>query len=690
MINLRNSPFLWMAVILLITYAIGENFIPRPALFVLILLAIGLLGSALMACMSYAPKRYLWSTAGISLVIVFAGCLHREYFTRRHFPTPLLDSSCQVVAVVEVAEVLKVKPNRITLRCYNRSIRSSVDSIAITCDDSYILVQLRDPDSIQLLPGDQLQVKGWLSAIAPAMNPHSFDMRKYYKTLVIRHQLAGKASDASIYTNHRNTIQRLTARWQRNLSSIVKSHTSPASAQVINALVWGDRSDMAEDVRDAFADSGAMHVLSVSGMHVAMIYSLLMLILGAPGEGTFIRRLIRFILYAAAILLYVGLTGACPAVVRAGLMILLYLFGKSMGWNTQVWNLIGFAAFMMLWINPLLYYNVGFQLSFLAMAGLLLYAKPIMRSVACKYKLAHWTWEVVAMSLAAQVFILPVILGQFHQFPLTFIASSIVAIPAGYIVIFGAILNVILSIVHIDFLWPVLDHSCIWFVDCMKWMAGLNPSMHYSLPLIASIALTTISLLYSFALVYRWPIGKQVTYSCCGLLMIFFIQHRFIHWNKNEIIVYHNFSGLTLDVFQDGNVYNIHDTKLTPSQLDFPARGYRCHKDIIDVKSIQLEQEFVQSGFSYHDRILKVGSASMLLYSQKWLLPANEPITHIIIADCKDSEQLLSFLQQHAGAHIIISASCPRKDAAKAVALLTQQGVSFYDMNSQGYFKISL
>mgnify|MGYP003379077168 CR=1 FL=1 len=91
---------------------------------------------------------------------------------------------------------------------------------------------------------------------------------------------------------------------------------------------------MNEEIRDAFADSGAMHVLSVSGMHMAMIYSMLLLFLGPPGAGTYARRIFRFVCYAVAIILYMGLTGACPAVVRSGLMILLYLLGKAMGWNT--------------------------------------------------------------------------------------------------------------------------------------------------------------------------------------------------------------------------------------------------------------------------------------------------------------------------------------------------------------------
>ena len=109
----------------------------------------------------------------------------------------------------------------------------------------------------------------------------------------------------------------LSARWQATLCHSIEQHTSLEVAQMTNALVFGERSAMDDEIRDAFANSGAMHVLSVSGMHMAIIYSMLYVILGAPGGGSLSRRLIRLSLYTISIIIYVGLTGASPAVLRA-------------------------------------------------------------------------------------------------------------------------------------------------------------------------------------------------------------------------------------------------------------------------------------------------------------------------------------------------------------------------------------
>lgn len=690
MINLRNSPFLWMAIWLLLSYVIGQQIRIEAAVLVPACAA-GLVISTVFAWKSYSPTCYYWSSVAISLAICFAGCWHQFNFEQTHFPTPLLDQAHEVNGVLEIAQVLKVKENRITLRCINRGITSNDDSTVVNLGDRFILLQVREPDSTILLPGDVLEVKGRLLPISKPLNPKSFDARKYYLTLGIRHQLSCQATEVIKYSSTRFSFQRMSARWQSYLSSTVRNHTSPASAQVINALVWGDRVDMDEAVRDAFADSGAMHVLSVSGMHVAMIYSLLMLILGAPGEGTFARRLIRFILYAGAILLYVGLTGACPAVVRAGLMILLYLFGKSMGWNTQVWNLIGFAAFMMLWINPLVYHNIGFQLSFLAMAGILLYAKPIIHSLAFKYKLMHWSWEIIALSLAAQIFILPVILSQFHQFPLTFIISSMVAIPAGYIVIFGAISNVILSVMGMDALWPLLDYACVWFVDCMKWMAKLNPSMQYALPPLTAAMLMMVAVVYSFALIYRWPKGKQIAYALCFGIIIALGWHRWKSWHTDEVIVYHNYAGAVIDVFRDGYGYSFFENGTLPTQLEFPTRGYRCHKDVMATKPITFDKMFSGGGIEYNDRQIRIASMSMVLYGNDWLPQDPAPLhTHILLLSCQDTIQFRNFLDNYPGAKVIIDGSCPRWQADRAVKVLNARRRDYHNITTQGYYRIRL
>ena len=477
MINLRNSPFLWFALLLLLAYSVPQFTPLDPDGTLMTALWVITLVCGTISLFKFKPGTQIRSTVAIGILIMAGGIIRVTCFVEEIFPKELLTSSVRMQGVVSVTEVLKVKEQSITLKCRQEGLLSDTLDGSIRYSDKYILVQIRQTDLRKVFPGDRFYIQGWVSAFNAPMNPHAFDIRKYYRSIGIRHQISCKGSEVIPQIDSDHSLFRLTAKWQSTLCDIVSAHTSPEVAQLTNALVWGDRTYMNEEIRDAFADSGAMHVLSVSGMHMAMIYSMLLLILGPPGAGNYARRAFRFACYAIAIILYMGLTGACPAVVRSGLMILLYLLGKAMGWNTPIWNLLGFAAFLMLWINPFVWMNVGFQLSFLAMAGILFYAQPTIRYLSFKNIILHRTWEITAVSIAAQIFILPVILRQFYQFPLTFIASSLVAMPASYVIIFGSLINICLSVVGIDFLWHWYDIAGHWFILCMKWMAGLNPEM---------------------------------------------------------------------------------------------------------------------------------------------------------------------------------------------------------------------
>ena len=590
-----------------------------------------------------------------------------------------------------VTEVLKAKEYGVTLRCTPVYLSESEGENHRSYSDKFILVQLRDFKGDPVFPGDVVTTSGWVSALGAPLNPYAFDIRKYYMTLGIRHQLSCKGQETTITPAPSTSLFRITARWQATLSNIVSAHTSLDVAQLTNALVWGNRSDMNEEIRDAFADSGAMHVLSVSGMHMAMIYSMLYLLLGAPGSGTYSRRLIRLGCYSVAIILYMGLTGACPAVVRSGLMIILFLCGKAMGWNTQIWNLLGFAAFLMLWSNPYLYENIGFQLSFLAMAGILMYAKPMIRYLSFKQILLHRIWEITAVSIAAQVFILPILLKQFHQFPLTFVASSLVAMPASYVIIFGSILNIILSCFGIYWLWPWYDKAGHYFIQSMKWMAELNPAMNYSLPSTGSLLLMAMALLFSVALVYHWKNGKKIAYLLGFIVLVTLGWHRTHQWKTDDLVIYHHYKGLIADIYIGGQCISIQDCGLTENSIEFSARGYRCFRDAIHTSSFCKRDEFNAGVLKYEGSILHLPTGSILIWdSLVNPLIINDSITHILVANCNKIKLLKDFICAHAACTIILPAHLDRHTRNRLIRFLEDNEILYYDISQQGYFRLPL
>jgi ComEC/Rec2-related protein len=690
MINLRNSPFLWFALLLILAYALasGQGFAHGPIIVALWLVC---LVGCLLSLLSYQPGKQLFSTIAIIALILSGGIIRYVWFSQEIFPHDVLEKSIRMQGLVKVTEVLKMKENSISLRCHQLTLKDENESGSEIFTDKFIVVHLRESELPRLYPGDHLLVSGWVSAFQEPLNPHAFDIRKYYKSIGIRHQMTCKRSEAMLSTLSENSMARVTAKWQSFLCGIVSEHTSPDVAQLTNALVWGDRTYMNEEIRDAFADSGAMHVLSVSGMHMAMIYSMLLLVLGPPGAGSYTRRMVRLLCYALAIILYMGLTGACPAVVRSGLMILLYLLGKAMGWNTPIWNLLGFAAFLMVWSNPFVCLNIGFQLSFLAMAGILLYAQPMIRYVSFKQIILHRTWEITAVSIAAQVFILPVLLRQFYQFPLTFIASSMVAMPASYIIIFGSLLNICLSGLGLDGLWPWYDVAGRYFILIMKWMAGLNPDMNYSLPSIAGIFLLGGAILFSFALVYRWPFGKKAAYVMGFAAILTLGSHRVNQWGSNELVIYHHFKGLLVDVMLDGRCYSIQDTSITPGSVEFSARGHRCHKDVISTVNIAKNNGYHAITWSYTSSQLRFPEATIYIWNEN-LIPEFDEISirYLLVTQCTQLNSLKTFICNHADVIVILPAHLERYPKNILLKFLRENEIRFWDISEKGYFSLAL
>ncbi|MEO6130651.1 MAG: ComEC/Rec2 family competence protein [Saprospiraceae bacterium] len=691
MINLRNSPFLWIAIMLLISFRTAEanRYLMNGWLAVVLWLLCGICCS--LSVIRYPPSRQFISSIVIGVLIFVAGSIRFQQFNEDLFPGKVLNEAKYLQGILEVDQVLKNKSLSVSLLCRRVFLSEDGDEKGNVIPDKYLLVIINSTTSSNYFPGDILMVRGKVSAIKPPLNPYAFNAKGYYRTIGIRQQMSCKSSEVLKDSISQKSISRFTAQWQSGLSTLTRKNISPQVAQLTNALVWGDRSDMDNDVREAFADSGAMHVLSVSGMHVAIIYSMLFFFLGAPGSGNFLTRVLRFIAYALAILMYVGLTGACPAVVRAGLMIILFLFGKAMGWNTQVWNLLGFSAFIMMWINPYVWENIGFQLSYLAMAGILLYSKAIIRSLTFRYKLLHMIWEITVLSIVAQVFILPILLGQFHQFPLTFIISSLVAIPAGYLIVFGALLNVVLSFVGLSIAWPLLDWVGLAFIRIMKWMAHLNPEMHFSLPPVAGILLMAMAILFTIALVFKWPKGKTIAYLCSFGALATMSCHRLRQWSESEMIIYHSYKGLITDITTNGRCISIHDCDLPDASIEFATRGYRCHRDIIDVSDICSEQEFAKNEIRYISSVLVTQRCSVLFWEGE-INPmiCNAYLTHIILDQCAELESFVDFLSDHPAVEVIIPAHLDRKLKADIQAFLNDHHYASFDIDRLGYFTIPI
>ena len=201
------------------------------------------------------------------------------------------------------------------------------------------------------------------------------------------------------------------------------------------AMALGDRSRITNDLRDIYSISGASHVLALSGLHLGIIYMLLSLLVGARRLGMF-----REMLIIGGIWSYALFTGLSPSVVRASVMITVFALTSLIHRRRMSLNALALTAIVMLVVQPLLLYDVGFQMSFMAVLAILVFYKPIYRLVSAEYLLAHpvqkWLWAMVVVSCCAQVGVAPLTAYYFGRFSVYFLLTNLLVIPLATLVLY--------------------------------------------------------------------------------------------------------------------------------------------------------------------------------------------------------------------------------------------------------------
>ncbi|MDR0542188.1 MAG: ComEC family competence protein [Dysgonamonadaceae bacterium] len=203
----------------------------------------------------------------------------------------------------------------------------------------------------------------------------------------------------------------------------------PDSYSIAAALMFGYRNEVDDTLMQSFRNIGAAHILAISGTHFAilfgMLYFLLSFILSNSRKG---RRLKQGILLPLA-WAFAFLTGFSPSVVRAVLMLTVWGVGEICAYRAFTLNTVATAAFFMLMFNPLYLFDVGFQLSFLAVISIILLNPHLVKLYESRNPALRYLWELNCVSISAQVGVLPLSVYYFHQFPLIFLLTNICLLP---------------------------------------------------------------------------------------------------------------------------------------------------------------------------------------------------------------------------------------------------------------------
>ena len=288
-------------------------------------------------------------------------------------------------------------------------------------------------EALQLRYGDWVAFKTALEPVPGPKNPAEFDYRKYLARQGVTWRVYLKEGDWRFTgVNEARPLLAFAYRFrERLLQDLQRCGVTEEAFGIAAAMLLGYDECLPAQVRQNFVAAGSMHILCVSGMHVGIVYLLASYLLSLLGRGRRRESLKRSVLLLL-IWCYALITGLSPSVMRSALMISFLIFGELIHRKGFALNSVAASAFVLLLLDPHHLFAIGFQLSYVAVLGILLLQKPICNLLYFKSQLLEKAWEITSVSLAAQIATMPFTVYYFNQFTPYFWLSNLLLTPLSF------------------------------------------------------------------------------------------------------------------------------------------------------------------------------------------------------------------------------------------------------------------
>jgi competence protein ComEC len=362
--------------------------------------------------------------------------------------------------------------------------------------------------------GEVWLVSGSPRPIDPPLNPGEFNYKRYLSYRNIYHQQYLRPFQRWVLGYDPPSRITLAAtvvnRWADSV--FTQQVGSRAEYGIVNAMILGVRDDLETDLYRAYSAAGAVHILSVSGMHVGILFAvltyLLRFLLKRP-RG----RLLMAMLQLVILWFYTFVTGFSPPVLRSAGMFTLLIVANATGRQRQLGNTLGASAFFILCYDPYALFSAGFQLSYLAVAGIGAWQSSLAQAVTFRIKLANKLWELTAVALIAQLITFPLGVFYFHQFPTYFLLANPVVMVLSFMLLPLAMATLAGSwIPYVNDVLGWLLHKVAWLLNAAVTQTSQLPGAAWdglwlsfgAMLLVYAVILCSVSLVLSRNRTYLW------------------------------------------------------------------------------------------------------------------------------------------------------------------------------------------
>lgn len=530
----------------------------------------------------------------------------------------------------------RLKPNDSQERFF-----ANLDAIDNKKTNGKIQISINKDSVNNLELGTTYLVNAKLKPIAVARNPGQFDYNQYLKNKGI--YLQTEAIHSKIQAVNRMTLPLIFYADQlRNTIkfNLQKSDINPESLSVLMALILGQQQDIPKEINQDYQYAGAVHILSVSGLHTGFIVLFLELLFQLlPNNKT--TRLIRWIGILIGLWSFAFIAGLAAPIVRAATMFTLLSTARFLGRNISSLYCLFLSLFLLLLLFPDFLTDIGFQLSYLALA-FIIWLQPLLQKLIPPSRLPKSIQNSITVSIAAQIGTLPLTLYYFHQFPGLFLITNLIIIPLTAIIMGFGLITIIggaVSTIPTFLYWPT-EKGILLMNLIIKKIASWKGFLFQEIPWSNTLLVIT----YIFLIICCWQLEKPKIYKrylAFGFLLFIQGSWMFEQYSQNSIstlIIPHLYKESILISHQAKTIKTYHFDSINK---DAKAKSERIIKNYKSQFYGQIEEdEILFNAFKFQNksiiRISKEVRTEFLQTCDVLWLSKNPPI-HLerIISVCK-------------------------------------------------------
>lgn len=489
-----------------------------------------------------------------------------------------LNTKTKTRAIIRLTDSPQQRVRSIRAKC---EVVEVIQNQQVMASHEKILVyfELSDTSASKLKYGDIIAVQLSLNEFEKPINPNQFDIAKYMKQEGIRYTSFIKEKEWIFLKNNANPIINYSLKLRDKFISVFEQ-CSIADKQlaVLSALTLGYRELLDDEINRVYSSTGAIHILSVSGLHVGILYLFLVFILRFIPTNR-LSNIIKLIIVLLFLWFFAVLTGLSPSVSRSALMFSLVAIGQWYGARSNIYNTLAAAAFALLIANPNNMLNLGFQLSFIAVLSIVVFYPFIHSLLYFKNKISAYIWSLIAVSIAAQIGTLPLTLGHFAQFPNYFILTNLIAIPLSTLILYISVLLLALSPFQIIAVWigKLLNLLVFALNSSLEWIERLPLSISLGLHLNSfQMLILTTGLIFLASYLFSNRI-RYVQISIASIILVLMLS--FSHRNQifeDEFIVFNlpKKSAICIKVKGEAHFINMDNSDKYVEQNGFYVGGY--------------------------------------------------------------------------------------------------------------------